>query len=96
MFRRRSIQAAFLLKGRSYNKRPLRIADLGKNADQGVRLFSAQADLYVVQSTGQIDQAVDAHCRAQVAEKILSNKPVYYLVMDGVQTARLLRAYGKI
>ena len=95
-FRRRSVPAAFLLKGKSYAHRPLRIADLGKNGDQLVRMFFLQAQIFVIQSNGPIDGTIYNQIQAQVAEKLMSNQPVYYLVMDGVQTARLLRAYGKI
>jgi hypothetical protein len=95
-FRSRSVPAAFVLKGKAYAHRPLRIGDLGKNGDQLVRLFSLPADVYVVQSNGPIDGAVHNQLRAQVAEKLMTNQPVYYLVMDGVQTARLLRAFNKI
>jgi len=95
-FRRKSIPAAFVLKGKSYADHPLRIADLGKNGDQLVRLFALPAKLFVVQSNGPIDGAVYNQIQAQVAEKLMMNQPVYYLVLDGVQTARLFRAYGKI
>jgi len=95
-FRRRAVPAAFILKGKSYANRPLRISDLGKNGDQLVRMFSLPAEVYVVQSNGPIDGAVHSQLRAQVAEKLMTNQPVYYLVMDGVQTARLLRAFHKI
>ena len=44
-FRRRSVPAAFVLKGKAYAHRPLRIADLGKNGDQLVRMFSLQASV---------------------------------------------------
>jgi hypothetical protein len=95
-FRRRSVPAAFVLKGKSYSHRPLRIADLGKNGDQLVRLFSLPVEIFIVQSNGPIDGAVYSQVQAQVAEKLMMNQPVYYLVLDGLETARLLRAYGKI
>jgi hypothetical protein len=95
-FRRRSVPAAFVLKGKSYAHRPLRITDLGKNGDQLVRLFTLQAEIFILQSNGPIDGAVYSQVQAQVAEKLMANQPVYYLMIDGVQTARLLRAYNKI
>lgn len=96
LFRRKTVPAAFILKGKSYAHHPLRISDLGKNGDQLVRMFSLQAELFVIQSNGPIDGAVYNQIQAQVAEKLMTNQPVYYLILDGVQTARLLRAYGKI
>jgi hypothetical protein len=95
-FRRRTVPAAFVLKGKAYAHRPLRIADLGKNGDQLVRMFSLLAEIFVVQSNGPIDGAVNAQIQAQIAEKLLSSQPVYYLLLDGVQTARLLWAYDKL
>lgn len=95
-FRRQSVPAAFILKGKSYARKILQISDLGKNGDQVVRMFSMPAKIFVVQSNGAIDGAVYNHIQAQVAEKIMTSQPVYYVVMDGVQTARLLRAYGQI
>lgn len=95
-FRRRAVPAAFILKGKAYADRPLRIADLGKNGDQIVRLFSLPAEVYIIQSNGHIDGTVYSHIQAQVAAKLITNQPIYYLVLDGTQTTRLLRAYGKI
>lgn len=95
-FRRRAVPAAFILKGKAYAKRPLRIRHLGKNGDQLLRLFSLPAEVYIIQSNGPIDGAVYSQIQAQVAEKLMANQPIYYLVLDGTQTARLLRAYGKI
>lgn len=95
-FRRKAVPAAFLLKGKAYANRPLRISDLGKNGDQLVRMFSLQAEVFVIQSNGPVDGAVYSQVQAQVAEKLMTNQPVYYLVLDGIQTARLLRAYGKV
>lgn len=95
-FRRRTVPAAFLLKGKAYAHKPLRLADLGKNGDQLVRMFSLPAQIFIIQSNGPIDGAVHSQIQAQIADRLLTNRPAYYLVIDGIQTARLLRAYGKI
>jgi len=95
-FRRRRVLAAFALKGKAYANKTLRIADLGKNGDQIVRIFALKAQIFVVQSNGAIDESIYSHVQAQVAEKILTGQPVYYMVLDGMQTARILRAYDKI
>ena len=90
------VASGFLLKGRG-TKGTLRIKTLGKNGDQVVRLTSTSLDLYVVQFVGLIDQAVIAHLEAhvrQAAEK--AGLPRYYCVIDGTDTARLLKAYGKL
>jgi hypothetical protein len=91
-FRRRAVPAAFILKGKAYADRPLRIADLGKNGDQLVRLFSLPAEVYIIQSNGAVDGTVHSHIQAQVAAKLITNQYIYYLVLDGIQTTQLLRA----
>jgi hypothetical protein len=96
IFRRRTVPATFAFKGKAYAHRPLRIADLGKNGDQLVRLFSLPAEIYILQSNGPIDGTVYHQVQAQVAQKVLAGQVVYYLVLDGLQTARILRAYGRI
>jgi hypothetical protein len=95
-FRRREVPAAFILKGKAYADRPLRIVHLGKNGDQLVRLFSLPVVVYIIQSNGPIDGAVYSQIEAQVAAKLITNQSIYYLMLDGIQTARLLRAYGKV
>jgi hypothetical protein len=87
--------AAFMLKGRGSPKR-LTIADCGKNGDQILRLVKEPADLFVVQHIGEIDSSVVELLERLVAEKSTGGKKLYYCVIDGVDTARLLLAYGKL
>jgi hypothetical protein len=84
--------AAFLLKGPAHFA-PMTIADLGHNADQIVRLYREPAQLLVLQ-----------HCHFIRPEPIDmmetysfdSRRPRRFCVINGIDTVRILRAYGKI
>lgn len=96
VYQAKRLAAGFLLKGPAV-KGTLTIKYLGKNGDQIVRLTSTSLDLYVVQFVGPIAQMVvdhlDAHVH-QAAQRV--GKDRYYCVMDGTDTARLLKAYQKL
>lgn len=84
--------AAFLLKG------PARFEEmqpkhLGKNADQIYRLAACPANVLVVQHCHTIGEAVRATLRAFA---VTPHNPRHYCIMDGRDTYRLLKAYGKI
>jgi hypothetical protein len=89
------IRAAFLLKG-SGTRGKLTIAKCGKNGDQIVRLVEAPVDLYVIQHIGEIDQRVIYDLRGKVQLKVSEGQKCQMCVLDGTDTARILRAYGKI
>jgi hypothetical protein len=96
VYQTKRLAAGFLLKGPAV-KGTLTIRQLGKNGDQVVRLTSNSLDLYVVQFVGPIAQTVVDHLDAhvcQAAQKTTRDK--YYCVIDGTDTARLLRAYQKL
>lgn len=83
--------ASFLLKGPSKFK-PLEIKDLGKNGDQGLRLFKATSSIKIVQHCHEVTESVRDLLYA------LSNQihcPRRYCVIDGYDTIRLLRAYSE-
>lgn len=88
------LPTAFLLKGNGLKRPNMRIADCGKNGDQLLRLFDSPASLFVIQFVGQVSEAVIADVQGKVALRRSQGKPSWYLVMDGQDTARLLRAYG--
>jgi hypothetical protein len=93
---KRLLAAGFLLKGPAV-KGTLTIKYLGKNGDQIVRLTSVSLDLYAVQFVGPIHQAVIDHLDAHVlkaAQKAGKNR--LYCIIDGLDTARLLKAYQKL
>jgi len=87
--------AAFFLKGPSVRGR-LTLAKCGKNGDQIQRLFQSPADMFVVQFNGEIDERVIEECRQKVRHlRQTQNKNAFFTVIDGVDTARLMIAYGR-
>ena len=89
-------QAAFALKGRGLKSKELRIKDCGKNGDQISRLFTAPADLFVIQYVGRISEAVVKEAQTQVHALRSQGKTVAFCTIDGMDTARLLHAYGAL
>jgi hypothetical protein len=92
--RRRS--TAFLLKGNGLRKKTMEIADCGKNGDQLLRLFDAGAELVVVQFIGMVSEAVVRDVAGKVDERRAKGKSTWFCIIDGQDTARLLRAHGKL
>lgn len=89
-------QSAFLLKGKGLKSSEMKIADCGKNGDQIIRLFQTTADLYVVQYIGPISENVVQSIQTHVDSEKTKGRIVNYLVIDGQDTARLLKAYNKL
>jgi hypothetical protein len=90
---RRSIAFAFKGPGTSGRLTP---AKLGKNGDQIQRLFLSPAEIFVVQYHGQIDQSVLTQMQAfATAKSFGERRPIFYGVIDGDDTNRLLAAYPK-
>lgn len=90
----RRISTAFLFKGPAGGSkfREMRISDLGKNGDQIERLCNEPADLLVVQHCHMIGTAVRSTTRAFCNQV---GRPRRYCFLTGLDTVRLLRAYGK-
>lgn len=83
---------AFLLKGPA-RFHPMKPTDLGKNGDQLYRLFNIPAQIYVVQHCHAIGAAVRKQAEAfALARSFVA--PCQIVFMDGLTTARLLRAHG--
>jgi hypothetical protein len=96
VYQNKRLMTGFLLKGPAV-KGTLTIRKLGKNGDQVVRLTSNSLDLYVVQFVGPIAQTVVNHLDAHVYQAAQTAKrDRYYCIMDGTDTARLLKAYRKL
>lgn len=89
-----SVLAGFLLKGPGLGRNVMRIADLGTNGNQVIKLTRSEAELLVVQFVGQIDQDVYAHLRQAIASLRTEGRPAVGSVWDGVDTARLLAGHG--
>lgn len=86
------VAAAFAFKGPAKYK-PMTVAELGKNGDQIFRLFSEPVDLVVLQHCHQVTSAVRAHMRAFGTR--MGNLKAFCII-DGADTARILRAYQKL
>ncbi|MHB8388802.1 MAG: hypothetical protein ACYDBH_04365 [Acidobacteriaceae bacterium] len=86
------VTAAFLLKGPA-NFEEMTPRHLGKNADQIFRLACAPADILVVQHSHLIGEAVRATLRAFAVNP---SSPRRYCCIDGKDTYRLLKAYGRL
>ena len=69
---------------------------LGKNGDQIQRLFLSVAEVYIVQYHSQIDQSVVEQMVAfATMNSVREGKQVWYGVIDGDDTDRLITAYPK-
>jgi hypothetical protein len=84
---------AFLLKGPSayHTMQP---KDLGKNGDQIYRLAKIPADVFVVQHCHHIGAAVRHQLEAAALQRYFV-APCRFMFIDGLATARLLRAHGE-
>jgi hypothetical protein len=89
------LRAAFLLKGNG-TKGKLTIAKCGQNGDQIVRLAEAPVGLYVIQHVDEIAQRVIYDLRSKVDLKVHKGEQCKMCIIDGADTARILRAYKKI
>ena len=92
----RRVQAAFLLKGKGLRKPELVIGDCGKNGDQLVRLFDCSAELFVVEFVGQVSEGVIRDVEGKTELHRRRGKPAWYCIINGQDTARLLKAYDKL
>ena len=85
---------AFLLKGPAKFHR-MTPNDCGKNGDQIYRLFNVPADVYIVQHCHDIGAAVRKTVEAFAVSRAFGAAPCRYVIMDGIATARLLRANSR-
>jgi hypothetical protein len=87
------VATAFLLKGKGLRRRELQISDCGKNGDQIVRLVDSPAELFIVQFVGNISEAVIKDLDGKILSLHAQGKAARYCIIDGQDTARLLKAY---
>jgi hypothetical protein len=86
---------AFAFKGKGLKKK-LTPALMGKNGDQIQRLFHTAAEIFLLQYWSQIDDSVLE--QMQMNAKLRSyadGKPIYYGIIDGQDSARLIKAFPK-
>jgi len=87
------LNVAFGLKGRG-TKGKLTPKKMGKQGDQIQRLFRAPADVFLVQYWNQIDKSILEQIKMfATAKSALDGKRIYYGVIDGQDTLRILQAY---
>ncbi len=90
-FKGKRIRAAFLLKGRGTEGK-LTISKCGKNGDQILRLSKQEARMYIIQHVDKITPQVTETLVSHLKNRGYSGD-IYYCIIDGVDTARLLIAY---
>jgi len=88
-------ETAFLLKGNGLRKKTMEIRDCGSNGDQILRLCESPAKLFVIQFVGRISEAVISDIDGKVRQMRSQGRDAWYCIMDGQDTARVLRAYGE-
>jgi hypothetical protein len=87
------VAVAFALKGRG-TKGKLTPGKLGSQGDQIQRLFEAPAEVFLIQYWGQIDETVLKQMKLIATAKSASErKRIYYGVIDGQDTLRIIQAY---
>lgn len=87
-------RTAFMLKGRGTSGR-LTIKKCGKNGDQIQRLFRSTVDLFVVQHVDYIDETViNEMFQKTLLLRKTTNPEAQFCIIDGVNTGRILLAYG--
>jgi len=84
--------AAFILKGPAL-KGEMHPKNMGKRGDQLVRAFGEPADLIVIQHCNKIANTVVKMAEALAIDP---RNPKRFCILDGADTARLLKAYGKL
>lgn len=86
--------AAFALKGPGKKNKKLTSRDMGKNGDQIQRLQTSSTQVILVQYWQEIDQSVvDLMEQLAVAKSYAVGRPIYFGIIDGEDSARLIQAY---
>jgi len=90
------VAAAFAFKGKG-KKGILTPAMMGKNGDQIPRLFKSPATLYVLQYWDQVGEGIYDAMKTYATVRSISGvgEKIYYAVVDGVDSARILKAYPR-
>jgi hypothetical protein len=88
-------RAAFAFKGPGKSGR-LTPGKMGKNGDQIQRLARCPADVFFVQYWAEVDDSVMEQLEQLMrAKSFLESRKVWYGVIDGQDSARLIKAYPK-
>ncbi len=89
-------ETAFLLKGNGLRAQTMEIKHCGANGDQLLRLCNSPAKVFVIQFVGRISEAVVSDIDGKVRHARAQGRCAWYCIMDGQDTARVLRAYGEL
>ena len=92
----RRVPAAFALKGRGQRATTLQLAHCGKNGDQIVRLFQSPAELFILQFVGMVSESIVKDMEGKARVLVSQGRPARFCVIDGQDTARLLRAFERL
>ena len=85
--------AAFGLKGKGM-KGILTPGKMGKRGDQVQRLFRSSAEVFLIQYWNQIDESIiELMTNLARSKSAADMKKIYYGVIDGQDTMRLIKAY---
>lgn len=87
------VNVAFGLKGKG-TKGILVPKKMGKRGDQIQRLLATPADIFLIQYWDQIDESIVYQMRKlAIAKSWSENRRIYYGIIDGQDTLRLIKAY---
>jgi hypothetical protein len=89
-------ETAFLLKGNGLQSRTMEIRHCGVNGDQILRLCNSPAKLFVIQFVGRISEAIISDIDGKVRLMRSQGRDAWYCIIDGQDTARVLRAYDEL
>jgi hypothetical protein len=89
-------ETAFLLKGNGLRSQTMEIKHCGANGDQLLRLCNSPAKVFVIQFVGRISEAIISDIDGKVRHARAQGRDAWYCIMDGQDTARVLRAYGEL
>lgn len=87
---------AFLLKGNGLKVKEMQIKHCGTNGDQILRLCNFPANLLIIQYVGNISEAVISDIDGKVRQLRVDGRDSWYCIIDGQDTARVLKAYNEI
>ncbi|MGH7431187.1 MAG: hypothetical protein ACREI5_05150 [Candidatus Methylomirabilales bacterium] len=88
-------RAALLLKGAT-TRGKLTLKKCGKRGEQIARLVAVPAELYMLQHLDQIETPVIRELKTKIQSLNGEGKQCRICLVDGMDTARILVAYGKI
>lgn len=85
--------AAFAFKGKG-TKGPLVPKKMGKKGDQIHKLFNSNAEIFIIQYWDVIDEIILEEMKTfAISKSVLEQKKIYYGIIDGVDTQRIIEAY---